>query len=182
MSFTLWVDLRVRTLWHPWVPIGFISLHHGTLPCFLYLICNLQTKASFFPPFHYPEWAWASPGSPHAPHLQCLIIPILLLWFQDAGMLTSSRPPSLPPFRTQSLVLPPCTCLCHSLYLRSHPSFYFLANSYASEVVSVPEGSHLKSLDYSNKCPLIARLLFMVTRLDCPLWADGTWSYSAVWI
>lgn len=94
----------VRTLWHPWALLDFF-LHPGTLCCLLFLICYLQTKASFFPLLYHPEHPWISAGS-----LTTLLLyfhfnvfnftPDLLLWFWAPMMLTCSSSSSFPPAGT----------------------------------------------------------------------------------
>lgn len=150
MSSVLLTAHLVKTLRHPWVPIGLTSLQPETLCCFLFLICYLQTKTSFFfffipslLPRSHMSLSRLTPSSPPLCfHFKMFDFTYyLLLWFWAPAMLTCSSSPSLPPCLSHAILGHTfMRGLCCSLYL---PSFYCLANSYSSEVARVSEGSPL---------------------------------------
>lgn len=78
MSSVLLTAHLVKTLRHPWVPIGLTSLQPETLCCFLFLICYLQTKTSFF--FFYSLF---TPQIPHEPFQAHPILSPTLFSFQN---------------------------------------------------------------------------------------------------
>ena len=116
LSLVHWWGLY-DTTGHCWMSL---SLHPGMLWCLLFLVCSWQTKASFFffsPPSLYSEFMWSSPGSLHPPfyfHLKMFNFNHTCYFAWAPVLPTCSRGLSFPLSVTQSLIRPPCICLCCS--------------------------------------------------------------------